>query len=107
MEHLGPLRHVSSAARAEWLLWLQRAAADRVLRGVPRVRAGRYPDRHCDVSGRRESISRLPATVRRQTVRAIDSFPDDDWLCGVSRGSRHPRDHDRVRAKHESHRHGN
>src|SRR5207249_4469362 len=107
VEHLGPLRHVSSAARAEWLLWLQCAAADRVLRRVPGVRAGRDPDRPRDVSGRRESFSDLPETLRRQAVRTIDSFPDNDRLCRVSRGPRHARDHDRVREEHESYRDGN
>ena len=83
LEHLGPLRHVSPAARAERVLWLQRAAADRVLLGVLRVRAGRDPDRHRDVSGGREPLSRLRAAVRRPAVRPLHSFPDDGRLSSA------------------------
>ena len=63
---LGALRHLSLTARAERVLRLQRAAADRVLRGVLGVRADRDPDRHRDVACGRESVSPLRPTVRRQ-----------------------------------------
>src|SRR5438874_530707 len=43
------------------------------------------------VSGRRESFSDLTETLRWQAVRTIDSFPDYDRLCRVSRCPCHAR----------------
>ena len=101
MEHVGALRDVSSASRAQWFLWLQRVAADCLFhrRICLRPFGDPYRDRH--VARRGESLSLVRADLWRQAIGQIDPFPDHAQLPCIPRRTCHVDRDDGIRAEYE------
>ena len=103
MEHVGALRDISSARRAERVLWLQRIATDRLFhrRLCLWPLGDSYRDRH--VARRGESLSVVRADLWWQAIGPIDPLPDHVQLPCIPRRTRHVDRDDGICAQYEPH----
>jgi len=102
MEHVGALRDVSPACGTEWVLWLQRIAADCLFHSRLCLRSFSDSYRDLHVSRYRESLSLVRAHLWREPIGQIDPLPDHAQLFRIHHRTCHfDRGHG-IRAEYES-----